>query len=80
MYEMGMPSLASFSALVLLFYPGSTDPENPKMMHTREDAIRSVKYSDLGHKAVGIQDPVSNIGKIDGISTAEWLTLIQFEF
>ena len=33
-------------------------------MHTREDAIRSGKCSDLGCKIVGIQDPVSNIGKV----------------
>ena len=38
-------------------------------MHVREDAIRSGKCSDLGRKTVGIQVPVSNIGKIDGIST-----------
>ena len=41
------------------------------MMHTREDAIRSGKCSDLGQKTVEIQVPVSNIGKIDGISTVE---------
>ena len=37
------------------------------MMHTRDDAIRSGKCSDLGRKTVGIQDPVSNIGKVVGI-------------
>ena len=41
------------------------------MMHTREDALRSERCSDLGCKTVGIQDPVSNIGKIDGINTVE---------
>ena len=41
------------------------------MMHTREDAIRSGRCPDLGCKTVGIQDPVSNIGKIDGINTVE---------
>ena len=66
MYEIGTPSLASFSALVT-----HTDLENPNMMHTREDAIRSGKCSDIGCKTFGIQDPVSNIGKIDGISTVE---------
>ena len=75
MYEMGTPSLTWFSALVPY-----TDPENPNMMHTREDAIRSGKCSDLGQKTVGIQVPVSNIGKKDGIITVEWLTLIPFKF
>ena len=41
------------------------------MMHTREDAIRSGKCSDLGNKTAGIWNPVSNIGKIDDISTVE---------
>ena len=41
-----------------------TDPENPNMMHTREDAIRSGKCSDLGHETVGIQVPVSNMDKV----------------
>ena len=40
-----------------------TDPENPNMIHTSVDAIRSGKCSDLGQKTVGIQVPVSNIGK-----------------
>ena len=47
-------------------YPGArspshvtyTDPENQNMMHTREDAIRSTRGSDLGLKTVRIQDPV----------------------
>ena len=34
------------------------------MMHTREDAIRSGKCSDLGRETVGIQDPVSGMGKV----------------
>ena len=34
------------------------------MMHTREDAIRSGKCSDLGRETVGIQDPVGNMGKV----------------
>ena len=33
-------------------------------MHTREDAIRSGKCSDLGHETVGTQDPVSNMDKV----------------
>ena len=62
MCEMGKPSLNWISVPV-----AHTDPENPNMMHTREDAIRSGKCSDLGCKTVGIQDPVSNIGKVVGI-------------
>ena len=34
------------------------------MMHTREDAIRSDRGSELGLKTVGIWDPVSNIGRV----------------
>ena len=41
-----------------------TDPENPNMMHTREDAIRSGRGSELGLKTVGIWDPVSDIGRV----------------
>ena len=41
-----------------------TDPENSNMMHTREDAIRSDRGSELGLKTVGIQDPVSDIGRV----------------
>ena len=41
-----------------------TAPEYPNMMHTREDAIRSGKCSDLGHETVGIQDPVGSMGKV----------------
>ena len=33
-------------------------------MHTREDAIRSGKCSDLGHETVGIRDPVRNMDKV----------------
>ena len=33
-------------------------------MHTREDAIRSNKGSDLGLKTVRFQDPVGNMGKV----------------
>ena len=62
MCEMGEPSLTWISVTV-----AHTNPEKPNMMHTREDAIRSGKCSDLGRKTVGIQDPVSNIGKVVGI-------------
>ena len=41
-----------------------TDPENQNMMHTREDAIRSHKGSDLGLKTVRIQEPVGDMGKV----------------
>ena len=41
-----------------------TDPENSNMMHTREDAIRSDRGSELGLKTVGVQDPVSDIGRV----------------
>ena len=41
-----------------------TDPEYPNMMHTREDAIRSGKCSDLGCEVVGIQDPVGDMDKV----------------
>ena len=41
-----------------------TDPENPNMMHTRKDAIRSGRGSELGLKTVGIQDPVNDIGRV----------------
>ena len=34
------------------------------MMHTREDAIRSDRGSELGLKTVGIWDPVSDIGRV----------------
>ena len=34
-------------------------------MHTREDAIRSGRGSELGLKTVGIQDPVSDISRVD---------------
>ena len=34
------------------------------MMYTQRDAIRTGIGSDLGCKTVGIQDPVSNKGKV----------------
>ena len=34
------------------------------MMHAREDAIKSGRGSELGLKTVGIQDPVSDIGRV----------------
>ena len=33
-------------------------------MHTREGAIRSGRGLELGLKTVGIQDPVSDIGRV----------------
>ena len=33
-------------------------------MHTREDAIRSSRGSELSLKTVGIWDPVSDIGRV----------------
>ena len=33
-------------------------------MHTREDAIRSNKGSDLGLKTVRFQEPVGDMGKV----------------
>ena len=41
-----------------------TDPENPNMMHTSVDAIRSGKCSDLGRETVGIWVPVGNMDKV----------------
>ena len=41
-----------------------TDPENPNMMHTNVDAIRSGKCSDLGRETVGIRVPVGNMDKV----------------
>ena len=41
-----------------------TDSENQNMMHTREDAIRSHKGSDLGLKTVRFQEPVGDMGKV----------------
>ena len=41
-----------------------TDPENPNMMHTRENAIRSDRGSEFGLKTVGIQHPVSDIRRV----------------
>ena len=37
------------------------------MMHTREDAIRSDRGSELGLKTVGIWDPVSDIGRVANV-------------
>ena len=37
------------------------------MMHTREDAVRSGRGSELGLRTVGIQDPVSDIGRVVNI-------------
>ena len=34
------------------------------MMHTREDAIRSTRGSNLGLKTVRILDPVGDMGKV----------------
>ena len=33
-------------------------------MHTREDAMKSGRGSELGLKTVGIQDPVNDIGRV----------------
>ena len=41
-----------------------TDPENPNMMYTREDTIRSGKGSELGRKTVGFKDPVSDMDQV----------------
>ena len=41
-----------------------TDPENPNMMYTREDTIRSGRGSELGCKTVGFQDPVSDMNQV----------------
>ena len=41
-----------------------TDPENPNMMYTREDTIRSGRGSELDHKTVGFQDPVSDMDQV----------------
>ena len=51
-----------------------TDPENPNMMHTREDAIRSGRVSELGLKTVGIQNPVSDIGRVVDVRLQHALT------
>ena len=39
-------------------------PENPNMMYTREDTIRSGKVSELGCKTVGIQVTIEYICKL----------------
>ena len=41
-----------------------TDPENPNMMYTTEDTIRSGRGLELGHKTVGFQDPVSDMDQV----------------
>ena len=41
-----------------------TDPENPNMMYTREDTIRSGRGSELGRKTVGFKDPVSDMDQV----------------
>ena len=51
-----------------------TDPKNQNMMHTREDAIRSNKGSDLGHKTVRFQDPVGDMGKVIDVRVQQAFT------
>ena len=51
-----------------------TDPENQNMMHTREDAIRSNRGSDLGLKTVRFQDPVGDMGKVIDVSVQHAFT------
>ena len=41
---------------LLKVYNTTHCPENPNMMYTREDTIRSDRESELGNKTVGIQD------------------------
>ena len=41
-----------------------TDPENPNMMYTREDTIRSGRGSELGCRTIGFQDPVSDMDQV----------------
>ena len=43
------------------------------MMHTRENAIGSGRGSGLGLKTVGIQDPVSDIGRVVGVKTTAYI-------
>ena len=50
-----------------------TDPENSNMMHTREDALRSDRGSELGLKTVGIQNPVSDIGRVVNVNVLDQL-------
>ena len=42
----------------------TNSPENPNMMYTREDTIRSGKVSELGHKTVRIQVTIGYICKL----------------
>ena len=51
-----------------------TDPENQNMMHTREDAIRSNRGSDLGLKTVRFQDPVGDMGKVIDVRVQQAFT------
>ena len=44
------------------------------MMHTREDAIRSNKGSDLGLKTVRFQEPVGDMGKVVDVRVQHALT------
>ena len=37
---------------------------NPNMIYTREDTIRPGRGSELGHKTVGFQDPVSDMDQV----------------
>ena len=46
-----------------------TDPENANIVHTREDAIRSGRGSELSLKTVGMWDPVSDIGRAVDVKT-----------
>ena len=41
-----------------------TDPENPNIMYTTGDTIRSGREPVLGHKTVGFQDPVSDMDQV----------------
>ena len=41
-----------------------TDPENPNMMYTTEDTIRSGRGLELGRKTVEFQDPVSDMDQV----------------
>ena len=43
-------------------------------MHTREDAIRSTRGSDLGLKTVRFQDPVGDMGKVIDVRVQQAFT------
>ena len=52
------------------------------MMYTREDTIRSGRGSELGHKTVGFQDPVSDMDQVVDVRMQHAFTkavLDQFE-